>query len=147
MKILFLLIDALNLIRRIYEAQPANESPEQMKGALATCGRSFQRAISEARPTHAACIFDGDGPSWRHEIFPGYRSGRPPMPSVLREHLDDFRRVFADFGARSFVFPNMEADDVIATLACKVADRGGNALILSTDKIFLQLLSDRVEIR
>jgi protein Xni len=69
------------------------------------------------------------------------------MPEALRDALSDYREAFAELGVSSFELPEVEADDVIATLAVKVAAAGGHAGILSTDRIYLQLLSDRVSAR
>jgi len=69
------------------------------------------------------------------------------MPDALQAGLPGFREDFLRVGVPSLSFPGQEADDVIGTLAVKVAMRGGWARILSTDKVFLQLVSERVAVR
>jgi len=147
MKIRFLLVDALNLIRRIYAAHPGEEGPEHTKGALDSTIHSLRRAIRESEPTHAACVFDSHEQSWRHELLPSYKEGRAPMPEELRNSLNDFKSSFLEMGITSLSFPNIEADDIIATLAYKTAQKEGRAIILSTDKSFLQLLSKNISVR
>ncbi len=147
MGIHFLLVDALNLIRRVYAAQPGEDGPERVEGARTACSQSLRRALRESRPTHAVCVFEGEGKSWRHEKSEAYKAGRAPMPEALKAGLPGYEEAFAGEGVRSISFPGLEADDVVATLAAKVADRGGRATILSTDKMFLQLLSERVAVR
>lgn len=147
MQIRLLLIDALNLIRRVYAAQPGDEGPVRVDDALQTSVHSLQRALRECRPTHAICVFDGQGPSWRHELYPDYKAGRAPMPEALEAAMDRFRGAFSGIGVSSVSFPGLEADDIIATLAGKVAARGGSVVILSTDKLLLQLVSDLVVVR
>ena len=78
-----LLIDALNLIRRVYAAQPGEDGPERAEGARGSSVQSLERALREASPTHAACVFDGEGPSWRHELEQRYKEGHKPMPEAL----------------------------------------------------------------
>ena len=78
-----LLVDALNLIRRVYAAQPGEDGPERAHHALQAGVQSLHRALRECQPTHAVCIFDGQGPSWRHQLYKGYKAGRPPMPEAL----------------------------------------------------------------
>jgi protein Xni len=56
-------------------------------------------------------------------------------------NLDAFSRAFADLGVRPLMVPHFEADDVIATLAVGIATSGAQVTILSTDKVFLPLLS------
>ena len=147
MGIKFLLVDALNLIRRVYAAQPGDDGAQRVKDALTTTVHSLQRALRECQPTHAVCVFDGQGPGWRHELYAGYKAGRTPMPEALQSSLKTFEEAFLELGIPSLTFPTLEADDVIATLAEKVVLREGSVIILSTDKMFLQLLSDHIEVR
>jgi len=147
MNIRLLLIDALNLIRRVYAAQPGDDGPIRVDDSLKTSVHSLQRALRECQPTHVICVFDGHGPSWRHSLYPEYKAGRTPMPEVLDSNMTRFKDAFSQIGVPSVCFPNLEADDVIATLAGKVAARGGTVIILSTDRLFLQLVSALVVVR
>jgi len=142
-----LLVDALNLIRRIYAAQDASEVSERLRTGRETTLRSLKRAIGQTQPTHALVVFDGLSETWRHRLFRDYKAGRRPMPPELSEALPSFREAFAEFGVRSFDQPDAEADDVIATLAVKVAKAGGEPTVLSTDKGYLQLLPSGVLVR
>ena len=93
-----LLIDALNLVRRVYAAQPGEDGPERTEGARTSCLQSLKRALRQSAPTHAACVFDGEGPSWRHELEPAYKEGHKPMPEALRAALDGYREAFREVG-------------------------------------------------
>ena len=147
MSLRFLLVDALNLIRRVYAAQPGEDGPERVEGALASTLGSLRRAVRESEPTHAVIVFEGEGASWRRQRYAEYKAGRTPMPEALKSGLPRFEEAFLEEGIVSLNFPAQEADDVIATLASKVALRGGEVVILSTDRTFLQLLSDRIQVR
>jgi protein Xni len=147
MTIHFLVIDALNVIRRVYAAQPGEDGPERVEYAQTSTVQSLQRAVRECRPTHVCCVFDSQEPGWRHDMYPGYKGGRTPMPDALQEKLSSFKKAFSDLGVSSIEIPTVEADDVIATLACKVALRNGHVIILSTDKSFFQLISEQITIR
>jgi len=147
MKIRLLLIDALNLIRRVYAAQPGDDGPGRVDDALKTSVNSLQRALRECQPTHAICVFDGHEPSWRHSLYPEYKAGRTPMPEVLDSSMDRFKEEFSRIGVSSVHFPALEADDVIATLTGKVVAHDVTVVILSTDRLFLQLVSDLVVVR
>lgn len=142
-----LLVDVLNLIRRVYAAQPGDDGRQRADEALESSCRSLQRAVAECEPTHAVAVFDGAGATWRHREFPDYKAGRKPMPEALAESLPRYRKAFSEAGIESLERPATEADDVIATLATKVAAAGGGAVILATDKGYLQLLSERIAVR
>ena len=142
-----LLVDALNLIRRVYAAQPGEDGPERAEGAKASSVQSLRRGLHECAPTHALCVFDGDGQSWRHELHPDYKAGHAPMPEALEAALEGYREAFREIGVASLIRPRLEADDVIATISCKAVGAGALATILSTDKIFLALLPRGVRVR
>ena len=145
--ITLLLVDALNLIRRVYAAQPGEDGPERADGARISSAQSLRRALRQCAPTHAACVFDGGGQSWRHALDPGYKEGHAPMPEALAEALDGYRATFRELGVASLAFPGLEADDVIATIAVNAASAGALVIVLSTDKIFGELLPAGVRVR
>jgi len=120
-----LLVDGLNLIRRVYAAQPGVDGPERAREGRDSSARSLQRAQREVAPTHAVVVLEGPEPTWRHRLHPGYKEGHAPMPEALGAALPEFREAFAELGVPSFELPGTEADD----------------------RIFLQLLSDRVKVR
>lgn len=143
MRVRFLAVDGFNLIRRIFEARRA-QSVEDMADVVSAARNSVQRAIEFHQPTHAAVVLEAHDRTWRHLLFPGYKAGRSPTPELLLGHLDDFSEAFATLGVSSCSVPSYEADDVIGTIASVVAGHGGSVVILSTDRIFLQLVSDKV---
>lgn len=142
-----LLVDALNLIRRVDAAQRDGSGRSGGSSIVDSCVQSLRRALKECDPTHAVCVFEGKGKSFRTEIFENYKAGRPPMPHDLEENLPGIKEAFLNAGVKSIEVEALEADDIIATLACKVEARKGRVVILSTDKIFLQLLSRNILVR
>lgn len=146
-----LLVDGLNLVRRIYaavhaHAQKQKQTHAHFDEARAACIASLRRALTQHEPTHCALVLDGGGVSWRHELHPAYKQNRAPMPQELRENLARIAEAFAEIPVRCFSLPNFEADDVIATLAVKIAARDGFAVILSTDRNYCQLLGARIAV-
>ena len=136
-----LLIDALNLIRRIHAAVQAPDNNSQVDGALSATLSSVTRALRACQPTHALVVFDGDPPTWRHQLLPEYKSQRKPMPDELRNRLTDFNQMFRQNGLMTFRKNGMEADDVIGAVAHKAISAGVATTILSTDRTYQQLLS------
>ncbi|MDU4268401.1 MAG: flap endonuclease Xni [Enterobacter hormaechei] len=121
MAVHLLIVDALNLIRRIHAVQgtPCKD----------TCLHALEQLIRHSEPTHAVAVFDDEARNtgWRHQRLPDYKAGRAPMPDDL--HAE------------------MPAIDLAATLAVKVASAGHQATIVSTDKGYCQLLSPTIRIR
>ena len=135
-----LLIDALNLIRRIHAAVPAPDENSQVDGALSATLSSLMRALKQCQPSHALVVFDGDPPTWRHKLFPAYKSQRKPMPEALRSRLTEFNLLFRNNGIMTFRRNGIEADDIIAVITLKAIRANISTTILSTDKIYRQLL-------
>lgn len=139
-----LLIDALNLIRRIHGAIPAEVSAagedQHIDATLSATIASVQRALRESNPSHLLIVFDGDPPTWRHQLYPDYKARRQPMPAQLRKRLIEFNNAFRDMGLTTFRRNGTEADDVIGTITHKAIAAGVTTVILSTDKAYRQLL-------
>lgn len=140
-----LLIDGFNLIRRLYEARP-HEGEIIDPEVISSSALSLQRALRVHQPTHACCVFDSHEKTWRHELYPQYKANRKPTPSPLLNALPEFEKEFKNCGVTSLTVPHFEADDVIATIASSVSRKGGNVIILSTDKNFLQLLDGHISV-
>lgn len=139
-----LLVDAFNLIRRIFEARP--EPSAHMDEVVDASVRSLDRALRDHAPTHACVVFDSHDRTWRHLLYADYKANRKPTPKALLDSLDRFREGFGALGVRCLTLPSYEADDPIATMAAGIAENRGVAMILSTDRLFLQLLGGGVRV-
>lgn len=144
-----LLIDGLNIVRRVFEANPTEDIEGKVQGALKACLGSFRRALSQMQPDYALAAFDHGGPTWRHELYPAYRQGRKPMPDLLRDALPGLRaELESTFGLRTISPPGVEADDVIACVQGVWArQERGRSIVMSTDKDLAELLVHGAEIR
>ncbi|MDM7920806.1 MAG: 5'-3' exonuclease H3TH domain-containing protein, partial [Pyrinomonadaceae bacterium] len=81
-------------------------------------------------------------PTFRHESFEAYKANREEMPEELASQLPYIVRVCEAFNIPILKMDGFEADDVIGTLANKVADKGMQAVIVSNDKDLCQLVRD-----
>ncbi|WCE30399.1 flap endonuclease Xni [Vibrio sp. SCSIO 43137] len=146
MSIHLVIIDALNLIRRVHSAQP---DPTDINRTIETTKRTLHRILSEANPTHIIAVFDHhlQERGWRAEILPSYKENRKPMPEPLKNGLDDIQEAWWQLGIDSLLSEGDEADDLVATLAVKVAQHGEKVTIISTDKGYCQLLAPTLQIR
>ena len=111
-----LLVDAMNLIRRIYAAQ-VNRSEDPVEQTLLLSQNAILKDIERTSVSHVAVVFDGKGPTWRHELYPDYKGNRKPMPEELAVALDQYRQRFESIGLFCMKMDEYEADDIIATLA------------------------------
>ncbi|NMP33292.1 flap endonuclease Xni [Thalassotalea sp. M1531] len=150
------LIDALNLIRRIYAVQERpfllnnelsdNTKQQVLYNTAQASTTALSNILSTLQPTHAVAVFDSEKPCWRYDIYPDYKKGRKKMPEHLSATLPDIQDQFLSVGVDSIEPEEDEADDVIATLAIKVALRNQRVSIVSTDKCFLSLLNENIEV-
>lgn len=146
MSIHLVIIDALNLIRRVHSAQP---DPSDISRTIETTKRTLNRIISESNPTHIIAVFDHQfqDRGWRAEILPTYKENRKPMPEPLQNGMDSIQEAWWELGIDSLLSEGDEADDLVATLAVKVASHGERVTIISTDKGYCQLLAPTLQIR
>ncbi|WP_371372689.1 flap endonuclease Xni [Thalassotalea aquiviva] len=156
MKVNLILIDAMNLIRRIYAVQERpflllDELSDKTKVQIIhntklNANKALQKILNELKPTHALAVFDCKNPCWRYQLFADYKKGRKQMPTHLQESLVDIQDGFLELGVDSLESENDEADDLIATLAVKVALRGQHTTIISTDKGYLPILGQNIDV-
>lgn len=139
-----LIIDAMNLIRRMYAAMPDHDNKEE--ACLNRCINTIADNAKRLNATHCAIIFERKDSTWRHTIWPDYKLGRSPMPVALEKYLDQFKRGLQTAGFYCFELQHWEADDVIASLAEKAAYNSLTSTIISTDKGFFQLVNSRIQV-
>lgn len=96
------------------------------------------------KPTHLIVVWDGGLSGERMELLPEYKAQRPEMPPDLRDQLDQICGYLEAAGVAQYRGDGIEADDYIASLARHVAADGWSVVIASSDKDFMQLVSDRI---
>ena len=90
-------------------------------------------------------IFDHSEVTFRNKLYPEYKAHHPPASEDLAElQFALIRDATRAFGLPCIELDGYEADDLIAAYACAVRDEGGEAVIVSSDKDLMQLVTDRV---
>jgi DNA polymerase-1 len=103
-----------------------------------------QELKSDPAVSHLVCIFDADGPSFRHDIFAAYKAQRDPMPETLAVQLPDVDAILAALRVPVVRVPGFEADDVLFTYARQAEAAGWDVRLYTRDKDVDQVLSARV---
>jgi DNA polymerase I len=143
----FYVLDAFSLIFQVYHAIPEMTGPAgQPTQAVFGIFRDLLNLIKAHKPDYLAAAFDGPGDVFRSRLYPEYKANRKEMPADLVPQLPVIRRVFEGFRVPVLLEPDMEADDVIATLARRGEERGLDVFIVTADKDARQLISDQVRI-
>jgi DNA polymerase-1 len=100
--------------------------------------------IEDLNPTRICVVWDGGLSADRQGLLPEYKQNRPEMPDSLRVQLDEIVKYLSANGIESYCQDGVEADDYIGCLALKAAEAGWCVVIATSDKDFMQLVSNRV---
>ncbi len=142
------LIDSMSHIFRAFFAPMANRvaplsnSKGQVTQAVFIFTNMLLKLLQDEKPNYIAAIFESKEKTFRHETFAGYKANRLAMPDDLASQLPYIIRLCEAFNIPIINAPGYEADDVIGTLALKVAEKGLHAVIVSNDKDMCQLVRD-----
>ena len=144
------LIDAMSLAYRahyIFISRPLINSKGQNTSAAYGFTNSLLKLIEDHSIEHAAVVFDeGEEDTFRKEIYEDYKAHRDPPPDELLENIPYIKEIVQALDIPVLEVPGVEADDVIGTLATQAEEDGAEVVIVSPDKDFKQLLSDKVSI-
>lgn len=144
------MIDASAYIFRAYHALPplTRKSDGLPVGAVQGYCNMLWKLLQDMKgadgPTHLVAIFDHSEKTFRNTLYDQYKAHRPPPPEDLIPQFPLVREATAAFGVHCVELPGYEADDLIATYACKARDAGGEAVIVSSDKDLMQLIGGGV---
>jgi DNA polymerase-1 len=140
-----LLVDGHAYAYRAFHAIGGMTGPAgQPTNAIFGFIRMFEKARAKAQPTHVAVVWDGGLDEERVEALPDYKAQRPEMPDDLEVQLDEIDAYLEAAGILSACQDGVEADDLIGTMAAEAARSGWSVVIATSDKDFMQLVTDRV---
>ncbi len=141
------LLDGMALAYRAHFAfitRPIRTSTGVNTSALFGFANTLIELIENQKPTHMAVVFDTSVPTARHELFPEYKAHREEMPEDLSVALPQLDRFAEAFGVPVLRLDGYEADDIIGTLARLAEPAGFTTYMVTPDKDFGQLVSERV---
>jgi len=121
---------------------PLATSQGQVTQAVYIFTNMLIKLLREEKPDYIAAIFESREKTFRHETFAGYKANRLEMPDDLASQMPYIIRLCEAFNIPVINSPGYEADDVIGTLAVKIAEKDMQAVIVSNDKDMCQLVRD-----
>ena len=141
------LLDAYALIYRAFFAM--NKNPRMTSKGLNTSAvmgflNSLYEILQKEKPTHIGVAFDVAGTAQRQAEYSEYKANREKMPDDLRESIPYIIRLIEAFNIPVYGVEGYEADDIIGTLAKKAEQQGVITYMMTPDKDFGQLVTDKI---
>ena len=145
---LLLPVDAPSLMYRAFHALPPTSTGRDGTSVNALLGVSnlVLQAVEIHDPRAVVLCFGEEAAPYRVELFEGYHADRPEMPEELVPQWDDAPAYFGAFKWTVLHAPELEADDLLGTLAKLETDAGGTALLFTGDRDMFQCVSDDVAV-
>ena len=143
----FLILDGNSILNRaFYGVKALTTKDGRYTNAIFGFLNIFFRLQEMTGATHAAAAFDLKAPTFRHEMYPDYKSGRKHMPEELAQQLPVIKELLPLLGVTVVTKEGFEADDILGTLSA-AADKEGMPCFLATgDRDSLQLVSDNTTV-
>ena len=142
-----ILVDGSSYLFRAYHAMPPlTNSDGHPTGAIRgviNMMRSLQKGYPESQ---IIVIFDAKGKTFRNDMYPEYKANRPSMPDELRVQIQPIHDIIKAMGLPLLVIPDVEADDVIGTLADQATTAKRDVIISTGDKDMAQLVNEHVSL-
>jgi DNA polymerase-1 len=139
------LVDGSSYLYRAFHAMPnLVNSKGEATGAVYGVVNMLRRLLRQYDTAHFVVVFDAPGKTFRDRLYSEYKANRPPMPEELRAQVEVIHTVIRALGLPLLSVPDVEADDVIGTLARAGTTQGMETLIISGDKDLAQLVGPRV---
>ena len=161
------LLDTMAFVFRAYHAMQRSRPMSTRTGVPTAATYVFINMINKLRedfsPHYIAAIYEGGAPVHRNEAaaamktirkfniktqqfdeidYAGYKATRTETPADLTQQQPYIRRALEAFGIPILAHEGFEADDVIGTLSCRLAEQGHHVYIVSSDKDMMQLVNE-----
>lgn len=143
----WLLVDGYNLAYRAFHAIPDLTRKDGFPtNALHGWVKTLWRLWDQERPAACVVFFDLGGAQDRLALLPEYKAQRAEMPEALRKQIEPLKALTRALGFVGHEQNGVESDDLLAAQAVALAAEGHEALIVSSDKDFAQIVGDRIKI-
>ncbi|MET0636287.1 MAG: DNA polymerase I [Chitinophagaceae bacterium] len=143
------LLDAMALIFRAYYAlirSPRLTNKGKNTNAQFGFTNTLVELITKQKPSHMAVCFDTHAPTERHIDFADYKANRQEAPEDILLAIPDIKRIVKAFNIPCIELDGFEADDVIGTLSLQAEKEGFEVFMVTPDKDYGQLVTEKVKI-
>ncbi|HEX8348724.1 MAG TPA: 5'-3' exonuclease H3TH domain-containing protein, partial [Hymenobacter sp.] len=143
------LLDAFALIYRAHFAfskNPRINSKGMNTGAVLGFTNTLVEVLQKEKPTHLGVAFDAQKKTFRHDSFAEYKAQRQAMPEDIGTAIPYIKRIIEAFHIPILLVDGYEADDVIGTLAQRAETAGFEVFMMTPDKDYCQLVTDKIKI-
>ncbi|HEY7530295.1 MAG TPA: DNA polymerase I [Gemmatimonadota bacterium] len=143
------LIDGYALIYRAFFAflkNPLRTASGEDTSAPYGMATFLLKLLDDYRPDYLAVVLDSAERTARHDLYAEYKATRQKMPDELRSQIGRVRQIFDAFRIPVIEKEGFEADDVMGALAARAAREGFDAVLVTGDKDFWQLIDEHVRI-
>ncbi len=139
------MVDGSALAYRSYFAfirNPLINSRGENTSAVFGFANSLFKILNEQKPDYLVIVFDTKAPTFRHKIYPEYKSTRLKMPEDMVTQLPQIRELVEKMNLPFVELDGWEADDLIGTIAVEASKKNVQTVIVAGDKDFMQLVGD-----
>jgi len=138
------LIDGTAYIHRAYHAiRGLTNSKGMPTNAIFGFTRMLMKLMEDRNPEYVGMFFDAKGPTFRHGMYAAYKANRPPMPEDMAVQIPYIKKVTTAFNLPIIEMQGYEADDLIGTLARIAEKKGFTVVMITGDKDFMQLVTEK----
>ena len=145
----FVIIDAMALAYKAYYAfisRPLISSKGEPTSAVYGFISQILKILEVHKPDYIAVAFDSPYKTFRHEKYENYKSSRQEMPDDMKPQIDRIKQVIEILKIPIYILSRYEADDIIGTAAKHAESAGLLTFVVTPDKDFNQMITDRVRI-
>ncbi len=145
----FVIVDAMAMAYRAYFAfmmHPLSNSKGEPTSAVFGFINQLIKILEDNKPDYIAVAFDSHGKTFRHERYEKYKSSRQAMPDDMKPQIQRIKDIIEDLNIPIYILQKYEADDIIGTAVLKAEEAGLESWVITPDKDYNQLITDKVKI-
>ena len=142
-----ILVDGSSYLFRAFHAMPPlTNSAGHPTGAIRGVINMMRKLQKDYPESQIIVIFDAKGKTFRNDLYPEYKANRPSMPDELRVQIQPIHDIIKAMGLPLLVIDDVEADDVIGTLAAQATSAKRDVVISTGDKDMAQLVNEHISL-